>query len=97
MIAVIAKLPVIPEKREAALAAAKELMAGVADEEGTINYSLNIDEQDPDTFIFIERYQDMAALTAHSATPHFKAFMERAAEFAAEAPEIRVLTELESI
>jgi len=62
-----------------------------------VNYTLNIDEQDPDTFIFIERYQDMAALTAHSATPHFKAFMDKASEFAADAPEIRVLTELESI
>ncbi|HMA86943.1 MAG TPA: putative quinol monooxygenase [Desulfosalsimonadaceae bacterium] len=97
MIAVIATLPVKPEKREEALAAVKELMAGVADEDGTIDYTLNIDEQDPDTFIFIERYQDMAALTAHSATPHFKAFMDKASEFAADAPEIRVLTELESI
>ena len=97
MIAVIATLPVKPEKREEALAAAKEMMAEVANEEGTIEYTLNIDEEDPDTLIFIERYRDMAALTAHNATPYFKAFMEKAAEFAAEAPAIRVLTELESI
>jgi len=38
MIAVIATLPVKPEKREEALAAVKELMAGVADEDGTIDY-----------------------------------------------------------
>jgi quinol monooxygenase YgiN len=97
MIAVIATLPVKPEKREAALAAAREMMAGVANEDGTLEYTLNIDEEDPDTLIFIERYRDMTALTAHNATPHFKAFMEKAAEFAAEAPAIRVLTELESI
>jgi len=97
MIAVIAKVPVQPEKKEEALAAVKKLMAEVAKEEGTLYYTLNIDEKNPDTFIFIERYKDMDALTVHSSTPHFKEFMEQAMTFAAGAPEITVLNEVDTI
>ena len=97
MVSVIANVPVQPAKREAALAAVQELMAEVAKEEGTLSYTLNIDEKDPDTFVFIERYKDMAALTTHSATAHFKEFMEKAMTFASGAPEIKVLKEIASV
>ena len=97
MISVIAKVPVQPEKREEALEAVQELMAGVATEEGTLSYTLNIDEKEPDTFVFMERYTDMDALTTHSSTPHFKTFMEKAMTFASGAPEIKVLNEIASI
>ena len=97
MIAVIAKVPVQPEKKEDALEEVKKLMAEVAKEEGTLYYTLNIDQKDPNTLIFLERYMDMAALGVHGGTPHFKAFMEKAMGFAAGAPEITVLEELASI
>ena len=97
MIAVIAKVPVQPGKKEDALAAVKKLMAEVANEEGTLYYTLNIDEKNPDTFVFIERYQDMDALTVHSSTPHFKEFMEKAMAFASGQPEINVVSEIDSI
>ena len=72
-------------------------MANVAKEEGTLYYTLNIDEKSPDTFIFIERYKDMDALSAHGSTPHFKEFMEKTMTFAAGAPEINVFNEIDSI
>ena len=97
MISVIAKVPVQTEKKEEALAAVKKLMAQVTKEEGTLYYTLNINDKEPDTFVFIERYQDMDALTVHSSTPHFKEFMEKAMTFAAGAPEITVLNEVDSI
>lgn len=97
MIAVIAKVPIQTGKKEAALKAVKELMAKVAKEEGTLYYTLNIDEKNPDTLVFIERYQDMDGLAAHSSTPYFKEFMEKAMAFAAGAPEITVLNEIDSI
>jgi quinol monooxygenase YgiN len=97
MIAVIAKVPVQTEKKEEALAAVKILMAEVAKEEGTLYYTLNIDEKNPDTFVFVERYQDMDALGVHGATPHFKEFMEKAMTFASGAPEINVLNEIDTI
>ncbi|NOY67993.1 MAG: antibiotic biosynthesis monooxygenase [Deltaproteobacteria bacterium] len=97
MIAVIAKVPIQAEKKEIAMDAVKTLMAEVAKEEGTLYYTLNIDEKNPDTIVFMERYRDMDALTAHSSTPHFKQFMEQAMTFAAGAPEINVLNEIDSI
>jgi quinol monooxygenase YgiN len=97
MISVIAKVPVQPEKKDDALKAVKELMSFVAKEEGTLYYTLNIDKNNPDTLVFIERYKDMNALTAHGATPHFQNFMTKAMAFASGQPEITVLKEIDSI
>lgn len=97
MIAVIAKVPVQPAKKEEALSAVKELMRQVAQEESTLYYTLNIDKNQPDTLVFIERYKDMAALTVHSSTPHFQEFMKKAMTFSSGQPEIQVLKEIESI
>jgi quinol monooxygenase YgiN len=97
MIAVIAKLPIQPGKKEEALEAVKKLMTQVAKEEGTLSYTLNIEKNSPDTLVFIERYLDMNALTVHSSSLHFKEFMEKAMSFAAGQPEITVLKEIDSI
>ena len=97
MIAVIAKVPVQADKKDEALEAVRILMAEVAKEEGTLYYTLNIDEKNPDTLVFIERYQDMNALAAHGSTTHFKEFMEKVISFASGEPEINVLSEIESI
>ena len=97
MIAVIAKVPTQPEKKDEAIEAVKKLMAQVAKEEGTLSYTLNIDKKNPDTLVFIERYLDMDSLSVHSATPHFKEFMEKAMSFASGHPEITVLEEIDSI
>lgn len=97
MIAVIAKVPVIPEKKQEALDAVKILMSNVAGEEGTLSYTLNVNQKDPNTLVFIERYRDSKALQAHGETPHFKDFMGKAAGFAAGKPEITVYEEIDSI
>jgi quinol monooxygenase YgiN len=97
MISVIAKVPVQPEKKDDALAAVKILMAEVEKEDGTLYYTLNIDDKNPDTLVFIERYKDMDALAVHGSTPHFKEFMEKAMTFASGQPEINVLNEIDSI
>ena len=97
MIAVIAKLPVKPEKKEKALETIQTLMRRVAEEEGTVSYTINMSDQDPDTLVFIEHYRDMDALTAHSESPHFKEFMKQSAEFATARPEITVYNQIASI
>ncbi len=97
MISVIARVPVQPDKKEDALAAVKELMAEVAKEDGTLYYTLSIDDKEPDTLVFMERYRDMNALAAHGGTPHFQAFMKKAMSFASGQPEIKVLNEIASI
>ena len=97
MIAVIAKIPVKAEAKEKAIEAVKILMARVAEEEGTLHYTLNIDQNNPDTLVFIERYKDMDALGAHGSTPHFQEFMGKSMSLAAGPPEIVVLDEIHSI
>ena len=97
MIAVIAKLPVKPEVKDDAIAEMKGLIAKVAEEEGTLHYTLNIDQNNPDVLVVIERYTDMEALGLHSSTPHFQEFMGKAGDFLAGPPEIITLEELHSI
>ena len=76
MIAVIAKVPLKPGTREEAIDEVKVLMAKVAEEEGTLHYTLNIDKNNPDTLVFMERYKDLDALSAHGSTPHFQEFSQ---------------------
>ncbi len=97
MIAVIAKLPVRPEKKEEALETVQSFMSKVAEEEGCVSYTLNINDQDPDTLVFIEHYRDMRALGAHSESPHFKEFMKQSKAFAAGKPEITVYNQVAAV
>ena len=97
MLAIIAKLPIQEGKVEDAVQAVKDLMKEVAKEEGTLLYTLNRDAKSPNTLVFMERYKDKAALDAHGATPHFKAFFGKSAAFLAGRPEITVMEELASI
>jgi quinol monooxygenase YgiN len=97
MLSVIARIPVKEEKFDEAVEAFKQLMSEVAKEEGTLSYSLNVSKAEPLTLVVMERYKDKEALAAHSATPHFKAFSAKGAEFFAGKPDILVLNELASI
>ena len=97
MIAVVAKVPIKPEAKDEAIEAVKALMAGVATEEGTLHYTLNIAQNDPNTLVFMERYKDMDALSVHGSTPHFQEFMEKSMSVAAGPPEIVVMDEILSI
>jgi quinol monooxygenase YgiN len=97
MISVLAKMPIKEDKVEEAIQAVKELMIEVAKEEGTLSYTLNRDQKNPNTLVFMERYKDRAAMEAHSATPHFKAFFGKSRDFLAGRPEIILMEELASI
>jgi quinol monooxygenase YgiN len=94
MVSVIAKLPMKEDKVQEAITAIKELMVEVAKEEGTVLYTLNRDPKNPNTLVFMERYKDKAAVDAHSATPHFKAFFAKGAAFLAGRPEIVIMEEI---
>jgi quinol monooxygenase YgiN len=97
MIAVIAKVPVKPEAREQAIKEVKLLMAQVAKEEGTLHYTLNINPSEPNTLVFMERYKDIDALSAHGSSPYFMDFMGKAMSFASGPPDIITLDEIHSI
>ncbi|MEW6486343.1 MAG: putative quinol monooxygenase [Thermodesulfobacteriota bacterium] len=96
MLAVIAKLPVQEGKVDDAIAVLRELMAHVAREEGTLLYTMNRAKADPNTIVMIERYQDKAALAAHSSSPHFQALFPKIQGLLAGPAEISVFQELYS-
>lgn len=94
MVTVIAKLPIKEGKMDEALVAFKELMSKVAQEEGTVLYSLNKDKANPNALIVVEQYKDKAAFDFHSSTPYFKAFFAGSGAFIGGRPEIALMEEI---
>jgi quinol monooxygenase YgiN len=92
MIHVIAIITAKPGQRENILAAARANIPAVRAEEGCIEYSLAVDAEGlgsfqtkfgPDTFVFIEKWRDAAALKAHAAAPHMAAYGAKVKEMIA--------------
>ena len=76
-------------------AVAKELVAKVtANEAGCRLYALHRGEA-PQTYVFMERYVDQAAVEAHRATDYFKALGRKMGEFMDGRAEIVRLKEVE--
>ena len=82
---VIAVLTAKPGKRADVLAAFRENVPNVLAEDGCIEYGPAIDTEDvgriqtpygPDAFVVIEKWQSLAHLQAHGATPHMAAYAE---------------------
>lgn len=94
MISLIAKIPIKEGRVEEAIAAFKGLMVQVAKEEGTLFYSLNRNQSNPNTLVVMERYKDKVALDAHSSSAYFKEFFAKSREFIAGKPEITVMEEI---
>lgn len=82
MIHVLAFITCHPGKRDEVLAAFRENMPAVHAEDGCIEYQPVVDAPGvpfaapagPDTFVVIEKWRDAAALGAHAAAPHMKAY-----------------------
>jgi quinol monooxygenase YgiN len=81
MIVVHATFPVKPEERERVLEHIEELEQHTREEDGVIEYVASTDVDNPNLVRFTERYEDEAALGAHTQTDHFT-------EFAAMLPEV---------
>ncbi len=97
MLGLIANVPVQEGRVDEAIEMFRELMDKVAEEEGTLSYTLNRSNKDPNTLVMMERYKDKAALDFHSSTPHFKEFSSRLPSILAGKPEINVMEEINSI
>ncbi len=94
MLAVIATIKVKPGTEKEFEAVAKELVAKVnANEPGCKLYTLCRSET-PQTYVFMERYVDQAAVEAHRGTDYFKELGRKMGQFLAGRPEIQRLTEV---
>ncbi len=94
---VVAKIKVLKGEEEKVEKELIEMVSKVAEEEGTLVYSLHRSIEDPATFLFYEKYTDADALTFHSGTPYFKALFETLGNLLDGAPQIEMYTELAGI
>lgn len=96
-VSLIARVRAAPGKADALAAMLVEQAAVVrAREPGCLDYRPHRSPQDPDLFVFYERYVDAAAFEAHRDAPHILAYRERRAKegLAAGPVEIEILTPL---
>jgi quinol monooxygenase YgiN len=95
MLGVVATIKVKPGAGPQFEAAAKELVSKVrANEPGCKLYALHRAES-PDTYVFLERYVDEAAVEEHRQTDYFKSIGRKMGEFMAGRPELLRLIEVE--
>lgn len=92
MIYVVATTMVKAEGREAFIAGAKACMAETHKEKGCVSYELHASVNDPDVFVFVERWETRDDLAAHSRAPHLKAWRELSAPLKASPTEIEIIS-----
>ena len=94
MLGIVATIKTKPGQEAAFEEVAKALVAAVnANEPGCLLYTLSKAEE-PDTYVFMERYKDEAAVEAHRATSHFKDLGRKMGEFMDGRPQILRLREV---
>jgi len=91
MIIVTAAVRVGEDGRGPMLAAALEHCRRSRTEPGCIAHNVHVDCEDPCRLVFVEFWQDAAALRAHFAVPASRAFAAYAREKAIEPPELTIL------
>jgi quinol monooxygenase YgiN len=58
------------------------------EEAGCLGYRMFADTEDPNRFVFIEEWEDDAALQAHFRTPHIQHFMSRVPKLVTAPPDV---------
>jgi len=92
-VAVWARIPVQPGKREEAIAAMQLAYDHVVENEtGTIYYIVHEDAKDPDAIYFYELYSDQAAFEAHGKSDAMKAIGPALGPLMAGRPELKFYT-----
>jgi quinol monooxygenase YgiN len=89
MIHVLAIITAKPGLRATVLEAFKANVPAVLAEDGCIEYGATVDIAGadpafgPDTFVVVEKWESMAALKAHAASPHMAAYAAKTRELLA--------------
>lgn len=92
MILVTAVMKIKSENRENYLAEVERLVIAANQEAGALYYAHFENTNEPQTFAFIEKYKDEAALEAHNQSEHFQTFFKEIETYLLEAPKIEVAT-----
>ncbi|MEM7322214.1 MAG: putative quinol monooxygenase [Actinomycetota bacterium] len=81
MIIVAGHIRLDPANREAAIAAASEMMAETAKEAGCVTYVFSASFDEPGLFHLFEEWESQDHLDAHFAAPHMATFQSAMAGF----------------
>jgi quinol monooxygenase YgiN len=81
MLVIAGRIRLDPAKREAAMAAAREMMQDTRRESGCISYTFSADVEDAGVFHVFEEWESAEALGAHFKAPHMARFQAAAAGF----------------
>ncbi len=93
MIGIVAKIKVKAGSEAAFETAASELVACTLKEPGVLDYALWRTER-ADTYMFVERYENDAAVEAHTKSEHFRRIGRQFRELLEGAPEVTKLLAL---
>jgi len=94
MVKLIARLHTQPGKADVVAAALVELAGPSREEPGCILYDVCRSLSDANEVLVLEEWESQAALDAHMATPHFKAFQGKIGDALAGGPELVLLERL---
>jgi len=81
MLVIAGHIRLDPAKREAVIAAARDVMRDTRRETGCISYTLSSDVEDQGLFHIFEEWESAEALGAHFKAPHMARFQAAAAGF----------------
>ncbi|MDJ0785446.1 MAG: putative quinol monooxygenase [Myxococcota bacterium] len=76
MLVIAGSVSIDPANREAAIEAAKEVMAATQKEAGCISYTFTADLSDPGRFLIFEEWESADALRSHFTQPHMAVFQK---------------------
>lgn len=88
MILITIKFPIRPDRTDEWLALADSYAKAVNAEEGSLFFQFSRSLDDPDEFVCVEGFRDADAGAAHTTTPHFAEFVEKAPDLVAAQPRI---------
>lgn len=90
MIVITGSVTLRPECRDEALAFGVEHSARSRGEPGCIAHNCHIDAEDANRLVFVELWQDMAAVQVHFAVPESGAFVRALGAMAEAPPQMQV-------
>ena len=94
MVKLIARIHTQPGQSDVVAAALRTVAAPSRAEAGNIMYDICRSQADPNVLLVLEEWESQAALDAHMATPHFKAFVDSIGTALAGAPELELIDKL---
>ena len=89
MIVVVGRVTTDADKRAELVRVGEAVAAASREEAGCLNYRLYQSTDDENAFVFVEEWEDDAALQQHFATPHIATFMRDVAPLVTSPPEVR--------